>query len=234
MQGSREIDSERHYKIANIRKSIEKLIKHNADLDVKKDSQEGAQQKSKNSKQVTDVKAVCNAKNEIGLLKRDLLARYLKGEKERFDEIAKKVHAVQGSVSTSVAQLEKSLEKDFNEVRNKFNQEEIEIGNLKGQIKHGFAGIGESLEVLPSKYENLEAELESINKGLEALVSSKLPSDIPKDEEAIRQLTQFMRDGLDQFENIGKEYVRKQREFEDFEESKAKSLQEKEETSKDF
>ena len=79
------------------------------------------------------------------------------------------------------------------------------------------SSIEESVESLPAKMIKMEDVLNKIEKKIDSTGSQALAaisSDIPEDEKAILELSKYMKDGLDQLENIARYHISKQREFE--------------------
>ena len=71
--------------------------------------------------------------------------------------------------------------------------------------------IYEELETLPVTLKNLSTKVDSIQ--IPSATGSSVKLEIPKDEQAVVNLTKFMKEGLDQFENIARYYITKQSEF---------------------
>jgi DNA repair exonuclease SbcCD ATPase subunit len=89
----------------------------------------------------------------------------------------------------------------------------------------------ENLETLPAKISKLEEKLSELQNS--SPTSSEQIGKVPKEERAIADLSQFMRDGLAQLENISKEYVSKRADLEKLEKLKSKHSKELQETEKE-
>ena len=93
-----------------------------------------------------------------------------------------------------------------------------ELGNLQDDLSYKIKkqyedrkDIYEELETLPVTLKNLSTKVDSIQ--IPSSTGSSVKLEIPKDEQAVVDLTRFMKDGLDQFENIARYYITKQSEF---------------------
>lgn len=114
-----------------------------------------------------------------------------------------------------------------------------ELDNLQAdlsfKIKKQFEDrkdIYEELETLPVTLKGLSTKIDSIQIPSTSSMNTNL--EIPKDEQAVVELTKFMKDGLDQFENIARYYIKKQLEFDKVDEvsqSNQDALAKAEETS---
>ena len=69
----------------------------------------------------------------------------------------------------------------------------------------------EQIEMLPAKLEDLSKKIDNIK--ISSVSTSSVNLQIPKDEQAVVDLTKYMKDGLEQFENIARYYITKQSEF---------------------
>ena len=67
----------------------------------------------------------------------------------------------------------------------------------------------DEIDMIPAKLDTLSDKFDSFNISS----NSNKNLEIPKDEQAIVDLTKYMKDGLDQFENIARYYIEKQSEF---------------------
>ncbi|RLA73605.1 MAG: hypothetical protein DRG78_22255 [Epsilonproteobacteria bacterium] len=86
--------------------------------------------------------------------------------------------------------------------------------DLSFEIKQQFDKRKETydeIDMLPAKLDGLSKQVDSINISSTSSTSTSL--EMPKDEQAIIDLTKYMKEGLNQFENIAKYYITKQSEF---------------------
>lgn len=97
--------------------------------------------------------------------------------------------------------------------------------------------ISENLETIPTKIINIEKDVKNISEKIDNLsnLSSKKDVEvyIPKEEQAVIDLAQYMKDGITQFEGIAKEYISKISELENLEKLKTQHKKELAATQKE-
>jgi len=120
------------------------------------------------------------------------------------------------SINTEIAKISKSIPNDILtkgdfsfELSNKFR----ELDALKE--------VAEELESLPAHNKFIKSELTTINEKLDNIsapsASKKSSVKVPEEVQAVEDLAKYMRDGLDQFENMSRLYVSKISELENLE-----------------
>ena len=118
------------------------------------------------------------------------------------------------SLSTKIEALTTSTtSNEIKDIKKKIDSLKLD---LSYEIKQQFdkrKDTDEVIDTLPAKFLDLSKKIDSI----ESSSHSKKNLEIPKDEQAVVDLTKFMKDGLEQLENIGRYYISKQSEFEKFE-----------------
>lgn len=93
----------------------------------------------------------------------------------------------------------------------------------------------DDLETIPANLNEIKDKIKNLDEKMDNLsnINNKIPTNIPKEEKAILELSKYMQDGITQFENIAKEYVSKISELEKLEETKNKHQKEIETIKKD-
>ena len=127
---------------------------------------------------------------------------------------------------SSIPDLKIEVVEGFNSLPKKFDKIESNFDRVKDniiiEIIEGFnnnpklSNIEESVEVLPASITKISKKIDDLSTKLADIGSGKYLkniSDIPKDEKAIAELSKFMRDGFEQFENIATYYIQKQAEL---------------------
>lgn len=131
------------------------------------------------------------------------------------------IKELENKINNSLMQLSKQLEalsksntsNEIKDIKKKIDSLKVD---LSYEIKQQFdkrKDTDEVIETLPVKLDDLSKKIDSI----ESSSDSKKSLEIPKDEQVIVDLTKFMKDGLEQLENIGRYYISKQSEFEKLE-----------------
>ena len=93
----------------------------------------------------------------------------------------------------------------------------------------------ENLEILPAKINELDKKIDSLYEKIENLpnINNQKSTKIPKKEKSVIELSQYMKDGITQFENIAKEYISKISELEKLEKLKTNHKKELENTKQE-
>ena len=141
------------------------------------------------------------------------------------------------------------IKQENNQISNKLISIETKVKTLGEDLEHNKILINRSIKDVQEHLDPIKAISNKIDKvndsinNIEVGTVKKTRTDIPKDVQAIEKLTEFMKEGLEQFENIATYYVSKQSEFEKaektqkeldskIEEEKAKAFKEGELKSK--
>jgi len=123
-------------------------------------------------------------------------------------------------LSTQIEALTTSnTSNEIKDIKKKINSLKLDLSN---EIKQQFdkrKDTDEVIDTLPAKFLDLSKKIDSI----ESSSYSNKNLEIPKDEQAIVELTKYMKEGLEQFENISRYYITKQSEFESFERKELKT-----------
>ena len=134
--------------------------------------------------------------------------------KTSLNSISFSISSSKSSLSNEIAELKKELiELKKSRPKDYLKYEDFKF-ELKTKFKEldGLKEVGEELEALPTKLQNIESKLTDLDAKLENMPnssSSQISTDVPKEEKSIIELAQYMRDGLAQFENISRLYVSK-------------------------
>lgn len=125
---------------------------------------------------------------------------------------------------------------DFNyKLSGRFDALNKDMGNLKEST--------ELLETIPANIKGLDSKLTDLIDRLTNFSansrSQAIPTNIPKEETVVRELAQYMRDSIDEFENIARYYVSKLPDLEkndkinaDFEKEKNRAVRDSENQAK--
>ena len=123
------------------------------------------------------------------------------------------IHKLEQNINNFFTQLSAQIQALGNATVIKKGLENLQA-DLSYKIKKQYEDrkdIYEELETLPVTLKNLSTKVDSIQ--IPSSTGSSVKLEIPKDEQAVVDLTRFMKDGLDQFENIARYYITKQSEF---------------------
>ncbi len=101
--------------------------------------------------------------------------------------MSSEIQTINNSLSTLKVDIVKKIETQFEKRKDTFDE----------------------IDMIPAKLDNLSDKFDSFNISS----NSNKNLEIPKDEQAIVDLTKYMKDGLDQFQNIARYYIEKQSEF---------------------
>jgi len=119
-----------------------------------------------------------------------------------------------------ISKFENIIKQENIQISNQLNTIETKVKTLAEDLEHNKTLINKSINEVQENLDPIKAISNKINKvndsinNIEVGKAKKSKTDVPKDEQAIIELTQFMKDGLEQFENIATYYVTKQSEFE--------------------
>lgn len=154
---------------------------------------------SQNFKKVTnDTKNINKQNQESTNNEKIILDKLIEAIKETISQenlhIIKKLTTIESNIKT--------LDEDIDHKVKQINKDTKEVKNTI-----------EVLETLPAKIDKLNSDVNDMDFG----TAKKSVNEVPKDIQAIEELTKFMKDGLEQFENIASYYVLKQSEFENAE-----------------
>jgi len=117
--------------------------------------------------------------------------------------------------------FENIIKQENNQISNKLISIETKVKTLGEDLDHKVKQITKDTNAVKDTLEDLESIPKQINKlndsinNIEIGTVKKSRTDIPKDVQAIEKLTKYMRDGLEQFENIATYYVSNQKKLED-------------------
>ncbi len=137
---------------------------------------------------------------DVNSLKKEL-KREIKNLEEKLLNSVAPVSRQSETVLSGVMKIDKTLKNLADDIVygiNKSNKDNPSSSNIE-----------EALDVLPAINRTLKEVAEKLKTvGTQKTIS--IPSDIPEDEKAILELSRFMKDGLEQFENIARYHISKQ------------------------
>lgn len=160
----------------------------------------------------------------------------LKSIKEDIIDIRKK-DDILSYIKSIVFKSEKNIKNNINNIKipevqktknDYLKKDDFEfIINDKFKEFEDIKELKDDIEIVPAKLNSIEAIIK--DKSKKEIKNSK----IPKEEKSIIELANLMRDGVEQFEIISKEYISKIKDFEELEDkSKKEKLIEKEKNNK--
>jgi chromosome segregation ATPase len=124
----------------------------------------------------------------------------------KIDKIIKKEIVPLAEILTNIENKVKNLEKDLDHKVSQITKKNKEIQETLDE-----------LDVLPANFKKLTDKFDTLNEAITNLNAGggkKSKNDVPKDVQAIEELTKYMGDGLQQFDHIAKYYVSQQTQFE--------------------
>jgi len=169
--------------------------------------------------------------------------------KPNFQEVLKKLTTSKTDLENSIHSVNRKVEQSENALSQKIGnikfpqmpnfpkipKDYLRADDFKFELEQEFSKLSKmaesvsDLDVLPKKVENIEIEMKNIFEKLYSFPTESTPSknvgSIPKEEKSVRDLAQFMSDGITQFETIAVEYISKIGELENLEKTKKKFKQ---------
>lgn len=135
-----------------------------------------------------------------------------------FESLESKFSKSTNSLSNGISNLDNKISNINSNLPKDYLKKEdfsFEI-NQKLQGFEELKEMSENLETIPAKFNNLDSRINEIGNKIDEISKSSnntIPSNIPKEEKAILELSRYMQDGIKQFEDISKLYVTKQHEL---------------------
>ncbi|MEY8214223.1 MAG: hypothetical protein RPR97_07030 [Colwellia sp.] len=145
-------------------------------------------------------------------------------------DVSNKVESIKNFISQDIRALDQKLERNVRTTVDVSNKLQNELQNISISItkdilkKEDFSfelgqqfkkldslkDVSEDLESLPANYKSIKSELASINDKLDNVSTSSVKKSsvkVPKHEKAVADLATYMRDGVEQLENMSRLYV---------------------------
>jgi hypothetical protein len=145
-------------------------------------------------------------------------------------DVSNKVESIKNFISQDIRALDQKLERNVKVTIDASTKLHNELQNVSESIpkdilkKEDFSfelgqqfkkldslkDVSEDLESLPANYKSIKSELASINDKLDNVSTSSVKKSsvkVPKHEKAVADLATYMRDGVEQLENMSRLYV---------------------------
>jgi len=134
------------------------------------------------------------------------------------DRIKNELGRIENLISGNILHLIKDIGKPASDIKLALDSAKsdlsvklIEISRQEKILKE----IQEAVEPIPAKFKKIDEKMESLGIKVEESLSGSTAkyNELPTDEKSVIELTKYMRDGLDELENIARYYVQKEAEF---------------------